>query len=193
MESILFFILTVYSFASGEGDKKKISNHLYSFSVPAHWEPATGMTGDGTIPGERNMGPYHLYYLQWNTPIKRIEDIPGTVGVFIESYQRIDKLPISLGEIEALELLKLDKASKFLSKEVIYEDTIQKRFMILTNSKEMDGRMVKYRVNYLLHRNGDIVHCMTISSSEKQYLFPGTSVIAKDILDSFSPQKEDHK
>jgi hypothetical protein len=190
MKSIFLSILAVYSFANGGNDKKRISNHLYSFSVPAHWEPATGMTGDGTVPGERDMGPYHLYHLQWSTPIKRIEDIPQTIGVFIESYERIDKSPVSLKEIEALELLKLDKASELLRKEVIYEDAIQKRFMILKNSKEMDGRTVKYRVNYLLYKNGDMVHCITVSSSEEQYLFPETPVVVKDILDSFSPKRE---
>lgn len=187
---LMVTLFTVCSFTDGDNNKKKISNNLYSFYIPSHWEPANGIAGDGTVPGERDIEGYHLYYMMWTTPIRSAQDAHSTIGLFIESYQRKKDPAVSIEEIEKLEMSKIQGSTKLISKEVIDEKVDQKRFIITKLSREMDGSMVQYLMIYLLYKSGNITHCITISSSKTHYLLPETQVLVKEILDSFLPVKQ---
>lgn len=100
---ILPIILILCSFTSDNG-LKIITNKLYSICIPAEWEPMSGMPGDGINPGERDIKGFHLFYWAWSTPIKNIEDIPKTIGIDIQSYQKTDNKTLSVEEIEQLEM-----------------------------------------------------------------------------------------
>ncbi|GHT49424.1 hypothetical protein FACS189474_3250 [Bacteroidia bacterium] len=187
---LLFF----YSFTNSNYEKKKISNKLYSFSVPENWTPnlPPEISDDGFTPGERDAYKYHLYYLLWSNSSKNLNRF---ISLFIESYNRLDNQPLSIKEIEDVEMdkMKLTEKSgnlKILERKEIKGKSGQKRFIIKEESIEIDvkkgGKMVKHSRIYLLQKNGNIVHCACIFVPEEYYLLPETQGVIDDILDSFS-------
>ncbi|MDR3267893.1 MAG: hypothetical protein LBT83_02350 [Tannerella sp.] len=79
---------------------------------------------------------------------------------------------------------------EFCGKKVISEKANQKRFETTEISESRDvikgNKMEKFRVVYLLHEKGNIVHCVQLSIRDDLYLLPESQVIMQEILDSFS-------
>jgi hypothetical protein len=192
---ITVFLLIICSFANGSYDRKKISNKLYSFSVPSDWESCASESSDGSVPKEReatnpatNVG-FHLYYLAWSSPRDK-DNFFNTTGLYIQSYQRKDDVPLRMDEIEEEVIAGLKIADvTIIERKDLSKNAHQKRFMLTQMETELEGgitRKVKRRSVYLLHENGNIVHCLQISLRESQYLLPESQVIVQDILDSFA-------
>ncbi|WP_080904328.1 hypothetical protein [Parabacteroides sp. Marseille-P3160] len=185
--SILLFFIFSFTNDNGNNKKRKIINSLYSIELPLQWEPMKGMPGDGTIPGEREIKFFHLYYLAWSTPIRSLEDRFHTISLDIQSYQRTDGNPLSVKDVEELSLSKLNSPNIAILKKIDLKGKArQRRLVLIKNSKEMDGSIVKYRDFYLMQKNRNIVHCVNVCLREKQYHVSGTPSIIEDILDSFS-------
>ena len=93
---------------------------------------------NGIIPEERDARSIgcHLYYLIWETPLINFrEDLPNHVLCFIESYQKIDKAsPITLKEVEELEMKKISGPIRLCSKTRIKSNKNQERFVIVQKS-----------------------------------------------------------
>jgi hypothetical protein len=187
-------LFVVSAFTNVPDERKKISNKLYSFSVPENWKPnlPPGESGDGFIPKERDAYKYHLYYLSWNSPSKSDENL---ISLNIESYKRLDNQSIAIKEIEDVEMEKMKQAEKkgylkILERKEVSAKANQKRFIIKEESKVFDvqkgERMVKHSKIYLLQKKGNIVHCVHIFVNEEQYLLPETQGVINDILHSFS-------
>ena len=184
-------IITVCSFTDDNYEKKKISNPLYSLSIPIDWECAhPGNIKDCSTPLERNDPWYHLYYLQWRSPAK-----DSFFSVSVETYQRLDSATVTIEEVEAI-ILKNKQAAentstskKFEKQELVSDKANQKRFIIQTESVAINVTTGKHteRSNwiYLLHKSPNKVHCVTIFVEESQYVFPKTQELVNDILDSF--------
>lgn len=171
--------------AASEADWRKIENSLYSLELPASWVPMNGMPGDGTIPGEREVRGYHLHYFAWQTPVKSQEDIPDCMGIDIQTYQKTDKSPLSVKDIEEAVIIPAFKTVKEISSS---GDGL--RGVAWKDSKEMDGSIVKYRVYYLLRQAGaGMVHCVQIDLRDERIKNkPDTEKVVKRILDSFTPK-----
>lgn len=181
---ILPIILILCSFTSDNG-LKIITNKLYSICIPAEWEAMSGMPGDGINPGERDINGFHLFYWAWSTPIKNIEDIPKTIGIDIQSYQKTDNKTLSVEEIEQLEMSLISSPAP-IKKNNIWPTKEQKRFFIIKDSKEMDGKTVTYRTYYLFKQNKNIVHCIKISLRNNLAEQSEINEKIKEILDSFN-------
>lgn len=149
------FCLMVHA---ANGEWKKIKNSLYSLEVPSSWGPAQGMPGDGIEPGERDAREYHLHFFFWHSPVNSREDIPSCVGVEVQTYEKLDKSPLSVRDIEKAVL-----ASRYPDRKETRSSPDELRFLIIKDSKEMDGSMVKYRKYYLLKKTGLKVHCVDIT------------------------------
>lgn len=166
MKKYIFFILLICcSFTSNNG-LRTINNKLYSINIPFEWKPISGMPGDGINPGEREINGFHLFYWAWSTPIKSKEDIPKTIGIDIQSYQKADNKISSVKEIEQLEMSLVSSLTP-VKKTNIKTIKDQKLFFLIKDSKEMDGEIITYRVYYLFQQSGKIVHCIKISLRNK--------------------------
>lgn len=143
-----------------------------------------GTPGDGVNPGERNIKGFHLFYWAWNTPIKSKEDLPKTIGIDIQSYQKNNNKVSSVEEIEQLEMSLA--SSSAIKKTNIWPTKGQKRFFIVKNSREMDGKIVTYRVYYLFQQSGNIVHCIKISLKEELAKQSDQQNKIEKILNSFN-------
>jgi hypothetical protein len=185
---IAILLFTICSFTDSKDKNIKISNKLYSLSVPSNWDPFIIGNSDGYIPGERDLRLYHLYYLGWHTPIKSKDDIPNIINLSIESYRSKDRPSISIQEIDEIET---SRVVGLIDKTYISQNDSQKRFIITNQSQEPDGSTAKYYSVYALYKSKNIVHCVKINSRENQYILPETQKIINDILNSFSVNKED--
>lgn len=169
------------------GDKgwQKIENSFYSLELPAHWKPQEGMPGDGTKPGTRDARGFHLYYFAWQTPVKTKEEMSDCMGIDIQTYEKIDKTPVSVREIEKAVIIP-----PFVSRKEITLPSGGLRIVVLKDSKEMDGSTVRYHKCYLLKKAGIGVHCVAISFREDLIKRkPDTEKDVKRILDSFTVKK----
>jgi hypothetical protein len=193
----LIVLAVFYSFTENENEKKKISNQLYSFSVPSDWECAIpGRTNECcSKPMERDAHIYHLYYLSWRSPVKNEDEFFNSISLHIETYQRLDGLPATIEEIEEIELSRLKQAeidgdAKIIDKKDIYSGKKQKRFIVVKESKSISAKkgisMDKNVTVYLLYKSKNAVHFVRLFTGESKYQFPETKKIINDILDSFS-------
>lgn len=167
---------------------------ISSTPSPCHWS-TKNEKGNGIIPEERDARSIgcHLYYLIWETPLINFrEDLPNHVLCFIESYQKIDKAsPITLKEVEELEMKKISGPIRLCSKTRIKSNKNQERFVIVQKSQEYDKTWNIYRVYYLLQQDDDMVHCVTIRMRENYAKKnPGKIEEIKRILDSFTIKGE---
>jgi hypothetical protein len=190
-------LLAIYSFTDNDSGKKKISNQLYSFFVPQNWEPyhPGGVTGDGSIPQERDVDVYHLYFLAWRTPVHNDEEFSNSILLNIETYERRDSVSVSIKEVEELVWFRIKETEargqlNILDIKEFGAKVNQKKFIIKEESEEISVKTGKNRIKhsriFLLHKHKDRVHCVTIFVNESQYLLPETQVMVKEILDSFS-------
>ena len=191
--SLLFLLCCSFTKQHDE-EWKEISNKFYSITLPCHWS-TKNEKGNGIIPAERDARSIgcHLYYLIWETPLINFrEDLPNHVLCFIESYQKIDKAsPITLKEVEELEMKKISGPIRLCSKTRIKSNKNQERFVIVQKSQEYDKTWNIYRVYYLLQRDDDMVHCVTIRMRENYAKKnPGKIEEIKRILDSFTIKGE---
>ena len=164
----ILFLLLLCTFAEA-ADKSwiKIENKLYSLELPSHWKPMEGMPGNGTEPGERDVNGFHLYYFAWWTPITDVKEIPNCIGIDIQTYEREDKTPLTLKEAEDIETTL--SGGRFCSKTKTYSSKDKMRFVIVKDSKELDGSIVRYRVFYLLKQAGIRVHCAKIDLRDELF------------------------
>jgi hypothetical protein len=136
-------------------------------------------------------------WLKYKPFCDRYSSVP-VIGLFIQSYQRRDGAPggrVSIKEVEddVMTRLKMSVEAggvEFCGKKVISEKANQKRFETTEISESRDvikgNKMEKFRVVYLLHEKGNIVHCVQLSIRDDLYLLPESQVIMQEILDSFS-------
>jgi len=163
-------------------DWRKIENSLYTLELPGSWIPMPGMPGDGTKPGERDARGYHLHYLAWQTPVKSKEEIPYCIGVDIQTYQKLDKTPLSVRDIEKAVIIPISP-----NRNEICSLKNELRLLVLKDSREMDGSIIKYRIYYLLKEAGRGVHCVEISlRNELLKEKPETEKVIERILNSFT-------
>lgn len=186
--AVLFFSLCSFA-GNGGGIWNKIDNKLYSLKLPSHWIPeqAGSEQADPMIPKERDASSigYHLYYLRWGTPWNE-KTITDRVFIFIESYQKLDKTPVSIKAIEDLEMKKTSSPIKLCNKEDIWPQKGQRRFFITIECQEMDGQIVRYRVYYLLQKSRDKVHCVSFRMRDAYaQKHPEEVNVVKKIMDSF--------
>jgi hypothetical protein len=196
MHSKLYVLLSVTLLAlcsfTNDANEKRISNKLYSFSVPSDWKPFVTDKTDGFVPGERDTRLWHLHYLAWETPVQSDGDFSKVMGINIQSYQRIDGAPISLAELEDIEMSRYkapDESLSVLDKTELPVKPNQRGYVLKTKEIAIDRGAVTHHISYgvyMLCKGKDIVHCVSIRASESQYLLPETQTIIKDILDSFS-------
>ena len=187
--SLLFLLCCSFTKQHNE-EWKEISSKFYSITLPCHWS-TKNEKGNGIIPEERDARSIgcHLYYLIWETPLINFrEDLPNHVLCFIESYQKTDKAsPITLKEVEELEMKKISGPIRLCSKTKIKSDKNQERFVIVQESQEYDKTWNTYRVYYLLQQDDDIVHCVTIRLRENYAKKNPVKIEEiKRILDSFT-------
>jgi hypothetical protein len=131
--------------------------------------------------------------LAWRSPVKSDEDFFKAINIIVRSYERLDKQPISIEEIEDSELKTLksleDIGVKISNRKDIKAKANQKRFTIkkITKGFSVEKGEITLRgtTTYLLQKNGDIVHLVDIFVVEDQYLLPETQKIINEILDSF--------
>ena len=187
---LVLLLIFVCSFTNNNLEKKKISNQLYSFSIPSDWECGhPGKIEDCSVPIERKDSLYHIYYLQWRSPSW---DAPFWIN--IESYQRLDGKLITIEEIEANIITRetLIASSNNLNnfnKVEVSNTANQKRFIIKKESIEINVRTGKKTVIvsevYLLYKSKDKVHCLRIFVHDEQYILPDIQLLVNEILDSF--------
>ncbi len=167
---------------AGNVEWQKIENSLYTVELPVSWIPMQGMPGDGTKPGEREARGYHLYYFAWQTPVKTKEDIPYCIGIDIQTYRKLDNTSLSVKDIEKAVVVSVSPVRREVSSS---KDEL--RIIVLKESKEMDGSIIKYRVYYLLKKGGIGVHCVQISLRDELVENRlSTEKLIKRILDSFT-------
>lgn len=161
---------------------RKIENSLYTIELPAYWVPMPGMPGDGTKPGERDARGYHLHYFAWQTPVKSKEEIPYCMGIEIQTYQKLDKTPLSVKDIEKIVVVPISPVRNEICS---LKDELH--LVVLKDSREMDGSIIKYRIYCWLKKVGIGVHCVQISlRNEFLEKKPETEKIIKRILNSFT-------
>ena len=92
----LIFSITICSFTDSRSEMKKISNQLYSFSIPTDWKCGLGGNVKDCEPVEREERKlYHLYNLQWESPDRNFLMV-------IQTFQRLDGMQVTIEEIESL-------------------------------------------------------------------------------------------
>jgi len=187
---LLFLLIFVCSFTTNSLEKKRISNHLYTFSIPSDWECGhPGKIEDCSVPIERKDSLYHIYYLQWRSPSW---DAPFWIN--IKSYQRLDGKLIMIEEIEANIIARetLIASSNNLNnfnKVEVSNTANQKRFIIKkesieTNVKTGKKTVIISEVN-LLFKSKDKVHHLSLYVLDEQYILPEIQLLINEILDSF--------
>jgi hypothetical protein len=189
-------LLSLCSLTAKEPDRKKVSNKIYSFSVPSNWKQSYPEDGDG-IPGERdahiptggNTVAFHLYALAMKSPYKNATEFFDGIGLSIQSYERKDGGDLSIDEIKNIETSGLKPPEvTVLEEREIAADATQKRFVLTEISDEASvttgTRKVKHCRFYLLYKGGKTVHCMEIFLRESR-LNPESQAVINDILDSF--------
>lgn len=183
--------LTTICLLAKASDKgwQKVENSFYSLELPSQWKPQNGMPGDGTEPGTRDARGFHLHYFVWCTPVKTREEIPDCIGIDIQSYEKIDKTPVSVRDIETMVILA--SFSSFPStKTEIFSSEDELQLIVLQDSKEMDGSTVRYRRYCLLKQAGIGVHFVEVSCRDELVKRkPETEKMIKRILKSFAVKK----
>ena len=175
----LFLNLLSIEICAAEKGWQRIENTLYSLVVPSDWEPRNG--SPRMEPGRREARGFELRYLAWNTPIRKLEDMPKTIGLDIQSYRKLDDGSITISELEKLTIFNVR------SREVLFSSDDELRLSILKDSREMDGSIEHYRKFYLMRRNGKQIHQLYISLTEEHYRSnPEIKDMIKKILDSFT-------
>lgn len=179
---LLMFILCCFFIKAGNADWRKIENRFYSLELPVSWVPMQGMPGDGTEPGEREVRGYHLYYFAWQTPVESTKEIPKCIGIDIQTYRKSDNSSLSVKDIEKAVVVPVSPIRNGISS---LKDEL--RIVVLKDSKEMDGSIIKYRRYYLLKQAGIGVHCVQISLRDELVKSkPATEKLIKRIMDSFT-------
>lgn len=115
---------------AGTGDWQKIENALYSIEVPAGWAPQDG--SPKMEPGRREARGFELRYLSWRSPIHSAEDLPDVVGMYIQSYRKLDGSPITISELEKLTVFN------YVSREVLASSEGSLLLSVQRDSREMD-------------------------------------------------------
>ena len=179
---LLAFVLCCSFVKAVNADWRKIENSLYTLELPVSWVPMQGMPGDGTKPGEREARGYRLYYFAWQTPVKSKEEIPNCIGIDIQTYRKLDNSSLSVKDIEESVVAPVSRIRNEISSS---KDELC--IVVLKDSKEMDGSIIKYRRYYLLKQAGMGVHCVQISLRDELVKDkPATDALIKRILDSFT-------
>lgn len=184
MKKCLFLFALLFvsiSLEAVNGDWRVIKNKLYSLELPANWIPQSGMPGDGTEPGMREVRDFHIYYFAWHTPAKDKSEMPTIVGIDIQTYEKKDRTTISLEEAKKILIPPSEQI-----KEVHSSSANELRGTRTKKSKEMDGSIVEYRLFNLLKQKGSKVHRVSISLREELYAkSPNIKKQITHILDSF--------
>lgn len=182
---------TIYFSLMVDDESIVIKNDMYRIEVPSTWKPIVTENTDGYVPGKRKiLDSYDLYYLQWNSLICGLEDIPKSISLTIESYVRIDGRDISLYEIERLEQLKQGESVCVLSKESICETPGKKIMRTIINSEDSDGSWRKYCNVILFKKNNQVVHVVNIGTRESNYDSLDIQKVIDAILKSFTVKND---
>lgn len=182
--SILCVSLCSFANNDAKPEKRKISNELYSITIPSDWTPVQDI-GDGIIPKERNGGPYHLYYIGWRA--KRAEIIENTMFFYIQSYRKLDGSPLSIKEVEDMNLA-VNKTEYVRNAKLtdLKAKPGQRRYMVAKEELSIPRGFRKCRNLCLIQKGLDVVHYLMISLSEDVYQKqPGVQKLINEILDSF--------
>lgn len=184
MRKYLFLFMLLFVSISLEainGDWRVIKNKLYSLELPANWIPQSGMPGDGTELGMREVRDFHVYYFAWHTPAKDKSEMPTIVGIDIQTYEKKDKTTLSFEEAKRISIPPSDQI-----REVHFSSANELRGTTTKKGKEMDGSIVEYRQFNLLRQKGSKVHRVSISLREELYAkSPNIKKQITHILDSF--------
>lgn len=179
---------TAHSDSDPQG-KRKISNKLYSITLPSDWKPAQQIKGDGTVPEERtekDPGLYHLSCIQWGSTSK---DFFKRISLYIQGYKRKDGTPLSVNEIEKKDMRIHESVGKNVKRTDLKTKANQRRYMIIKEEMALFGNQRKYQPvrNFCLiekSKSGS-VYLLHLSLREDVYQEPGVSKMINEILDSF--------
>lgn len=162
---------------NAQNDKRTLKNELYSVVIPSDWFSQE----EGGRLGKRELRNYHLYSLLWRTPIGK-----PYISLFIRSYQKKDGSPIMIKEIRTYEITPM---SDFLVKDRLKEISVtpnRERVNYVKISDEGTNKVVPYCVFCLFVKNGNMVHSLSISMREVDYLQIKPQKMIDDIFNSFS-------
>lgn len=168
--------------------EKTITNQLYSFTVPAHWQVSAGASkaGNENIPFERDDKYFHLYYLGWNSAI---EEFHHRTSLAILSYRTLDGSPLSIDKVERTTIPGIvgHPLIRNTNKSYLPGKNGQKRILIKQEEADLSGEYHKLYYYYLLQKDKEIVHCLSISIREEDYnKQPDAQKTIDRILNSFT-------
>lgn len=183
----LICLLTLCSFTHQR--EIKISNKLYSITLPSDWKPAPHIKGDGTVPIERTEGEggkYHLSSIQWGSAS---EDFYKRITIFIQGYKRKDGAPLSVNDIEKQDMKRHLNLAKNAKKTDLKTKTNQRRYMIVKEEADLFGKHHHIRNFCLIEKSKDAVYLVNLALEEDIYQKPGVQKMINEILDSFMLNK----
>lgn len=180
--SLFILLLSTFNqlFSSNAGGKI-IDNDLYTFTVPETWEPYNQR--GGYIPFKRTSGPFNLQYLTWTTPIRSIDDIPTTILLFMDSYEKKDKSPITIQDIIDFEL-QMESNNKLLSTKRTKINNQMEQITYKYEAFESGKKIIYCKINqYVLNQR--MVHSLRFSLQEDVYNKKETQRVIEMIRKSF--------
>lgn len=188
---LLFLVLCSFTKES----HKKISNRLYSFTVPSDWAPnyPGRLIGDGSTPKERDVNGFHLYYLSWSTPVDNNEDFKNMVALNIESYKRNKGKSVTIKEVEEISQNFINQSVADGSLKIINRKNLVtkngKKYFVLELSDQYKtlntiSWVKKDRYFYFAKKN-DIVHKIEISMPSQLSSITKKELV-ENIIDSFT-------
>lgn len=192
---IVFIPLLVLVLCSFTKDsQKKISNRLYSFTVPSDWAPnyPGRLIGDGSMPKERYANGFHLYYLSWSTPVENDEDFKNMIGLTIESYKRIKGKSVTVKDVEEISQNFInqsvaDGSLKIINRKYLVTKKGKKYFVLELSDQYRTLNAISWvkkdRYFYFTKKN-EIVHKIEISMPS-QLSSISKKEIVENIIDSF--------
>ncbi|MDR1368959.1 MAG: hypothetical protein LBJ72_02360 [Dysgonamonadaceae bacterium] len=180
---------------NGNYEKKKISNKMYSFTIPSDWEHNNSSdkteNPDTFEPKGRDVGKYWVYYLSWGSP-KTKTNFFERINLYIESHKMKDGSQIPVNEADE-KLMRGLRTNSYISsidrKELPCKKSKQKRFTLTTVENAISQTKyvtAKSRSFYLIQESNGITHRVVLSMSEEVSQLPGSEKLAQDIFDSFS-------
>lgn len=189
---LLFAMLCSPAVGVGDPEKRTITNDLYSFTLPADWEPyrSKDILSGGIVPLERDSKIFHHYYLLWQRKGK--QKFPAETYICIESFRLLNKEPLSVNDIANM---KIDgcKQNPLIKDAVVTEQEAkpgQRKYMITKVDTALDAtsgnKYYKTREFNLVQKGLDVVHHVSISIRETAYQqSPDVKHMVDEILDSF--------
>lgn len=185
LSTILLLSLCSFTTNSDNQGKRKISNQLYSITLPSDWKPAQHIKGDGAIPEERTEGGkglYHLSCIQWSSIS---ENFYKRISIYIQGYKRKDGTPLSVNDIEKKDMTRHKELAKNAKRTDLKAKANQRRYMIVKKEPDLFGKYHHVRNFCLIEKSKGSVYLLNLALEEDVYQKPGVAKMINEILDSF--------